>query len=305
MAVAIELTKLTKRYHRAKTDSLHEVSLHVASGEVYGFLGANGAGKTTTIRTLMGFIYPTAGSATILGKDVVRDAVEIKRHVGYLAGEAAFYPKMTGRQFLNYLRALYPTDNKQFVDHLITVFQAELGKPIHDLSKGNRQKLGLIQAFMHAPQVLILDEPTSGLDPLMQEVFFEEIKTVARNGAAVFVSSHNLAEVQRMCDRVGFIRGGELVAEQTIAELTTAAAHTFDVTFAGRAPFTELKAIKDAEVVALSDDRATVKLHGELAPLFAVLAHSKVVRFDKPGVDLEEEFLKFYGDQPKATGEDR
>lgn len=294
MAGAITLRKLSKRYAGTKVYALHNVSLEVASGEVYGFLGANGAGKSTTIRTLLNFIQPTSGAAQILGKDIVRDSVEIKRHVGYLAGDAAFYPKMTGKQFLEYMADLQPPKHREYVRHLLKVFEADVNKPIKTLSKGNRQKFGVIQALMHEPEVVILDEPTSGLDPLMQDVFYDEIRTIARRGGSVFFSSHNLAEVQRACDKVAFIRGGKLVAEQSIDDLAHMTAQTFDITFVGNAPLTALKTIRGARVTALRPNHVTVHMRGELTPLFAVLARSRVQRLEKPVVTLEDEFLKFY-----------
>lgn len=295
---AIATHKLSKKYPGVKTYSLHNVTFTVEPGEVYGFLGANGAGKSTAIRTLMGFMRPTSGSATILGKDIVEHTVELKHQIGYLSGDAAFYPKMTGAQFLQYLGDLQRPKNTKYVDHLVDLFKAEPSKLIRDLSKGNRQKFGLIQALMHEPDVLILDEPTSGLDPLMQEVFYDEVILAKNRGAAVLVSSHNLAEVQRMCDRVGFIRAGKLVAEQSITELLKTSAQTFDITFVGKAPLAALQLIKHAIVTPVSDSRATVQLHGEVGPLLSVLSHEHVLRLDKSGIDLEEEFLKFYENKP-------
>lgn len=291
---AIETVELSKRYSGAKTYALTNLSLKVESGEVYGFLGANGAGKSTTIRTLLNFIQPTRGSATIMGNNIVKDSVAVKRDVGYLAGEVALYRKMTGRHFLKYMAALQPPKHREYVRHLAEAFHADLGRPLSDLSKGNRQKIGVIQAFMHEPAVLILDEPTSGLDPLMQEVFYNEVKTAKARGAAVFVSSHNMAEVQRMCDRVGFIREGKLVAEQSIADLTATAAQTFDITFADTAPLVDLQHVKHLTIKSLAPNRITVHVQGDLRPLLQVLARSRVKRLDKPEVNLEEEFLHFY-----------
>ena len=165
----VVLNKLSKRYHGAKNYSLHGLSLSVESGEVYGILGANGAGKSTTIRTLLNFIQPTSGSATICGQDIVKKNVAVKRHVGYLSGEVSLYEKMTGKQFLTYMAQLKPLSQKGYLRQLIKHSDADIHKPLSALSKGNRQKIGIIQAFMNQPEVLILDEPTSGLDPLMLE----------------------------------------------------------------------------------------------------------------------------------------
>ena len=290
----ILLSKLSKRYHGAKEYSLREVSLTVAAGEVYGFLGANGAGKSTTIRTLLNFIQPTSGTATICGLDIVKDSTAVKSHVGYLAGEVALYDKMTGKDFLDYMAALQPIKTKSYIGELIKRFKADPHKPLGTLSKGNRQKFGLIQAVMHEPDVLILDEPTSGLDPLMQEEFFHLIRESKERGASVFVSSHNFTEVQRMCDRIGFIREGKLVAEQTLADLAAKAAHTFTLTFADRAPLAQLEHLPKAHVISHSDHHLTISLEGELTPLFRVLAEHHVTHLEQQEVNLEEEFMRFY-----------
>lgn len=291
---AISISKLSKRYGAGQKYALKDLTLQVMPGEVYGFLGPNGAGKSTTIRLLMNFIQPTNGTARILGKDILGDSVEVKKSVGYLSGEVALYPKLTGRQFLEYMSELSPPKNKNYVGELAGRFEANLDMRIRDLSKGNRQKIGLLQAFMHQPKVLILDEPTSGLDPLMQEEFFKLLKETTKQDGCVFVSSHNMAEVQHMCDRVGFIREGELISEQNIAEVAAAAARTFDIGFADKVPKAELAAIPGAKVVSSGHRQITISLRGDLAPLFKVLAKSQVAGINQREINLEEEFLRFY-----------
>src|SRR5579871_3030574 len=226
---AIVTYNLSKRYDGAKNFALKALDIDVNRGEVYGFLGPNGAGKSTTIRLLMNFILPTAGEAKIVGYDSVTDSTTVKSHVGYLSGDFAVYQKMTGEEFLDYMAALQPVKNPSYIHHLARLFKAELHRRISELSKGNRQKLGIIQAFMHEPDVLILDEPTSGLDPLMQEEFFELVRDAKDRGASLFISSHNLNEVQKMCDRVGFIREGKLIAEQNIADFAASSIQTYDI----------------------------------------------------------------------------
>jgi ABC-2 type transport system ATP-binding protein len=294
MAQNIVIRKLTKRYSGMKVPALDSLSLEVGEGEVYGFLGANGAGKSTTIRTLLNFLQPSSGEAEICGLDIVSDSVEVKRHVGYLAGEIALPGKLTGQQFLDYLTALQPVKDSSVLPALIKRFDAQLHKPLSTLSKGNRQKIGIIQALMHQPDVLILDEPTSGLDPLMQEEFYEAIRESKDRGAAVFVSSHNFTEVQRMCDRIGFIREGKLIAEHTLAELVDKAAHTFTLTFNGKMPVKELRKLPRAEVTETAKDRLVVSIQGELTPLFAVLSKFHVTRLEQQEVNLEQEFLRLY-----------
>ncbi|HSX17503.1 MAG TPA: ABC transporter ATP-binding protein [Patescibacteria group bacterium] len=294
---AIALNNLSKQYSGTKDYALRNVSLQVMSGEVYGFLGSNGAGKSTTIRCLLNFIQPTTGSASVLGQDIVTDSVKVKSHIGYLPGDVSLYRGITGQQFLAYMASLQPLKRPGYLKVLTRTFRAELNKPLEQLSKGNRQKIGIIQAFMHEPEVLILDEPTSGLDPLMQEEFFKLVRECKARGATVFLSSHDFAEVQRMCDRVGFLRDGKLVSEQTIADLVQKAAHTYDITFAGEPPIAELKRIKNAVVEPHNEHHARVSLEGELTPLFRVLARYHVLRMDQQEVDLQDQFLRFYGEE--------
>lgn len=300
----IVITRLTKRYSGMSRAALKDLSLQVAPGEVYGFLGPNGAGKSTTIRLLMNFIQPSAGSATILGRDIVKDSVAIKKSVGYLSGDFNIYPKMTGEQYLNYMGELQSGQDKHYALELVKRLQADIYQPVGMLSRGNRQKIGILQAFMHQPEVLILDEPTSGLDPLMQEVFYQLIDEARQRQATVFVSSHILSEVQRMCDRVGIIRGGELVAERDIQEMKTEAAQTFDIEFAGnKAPVAALKKIKGVKVVETEGNSLTIHVHGKLKPVFAELARHDVVKLNARNLDLEELFMKFYTGESDKDGE--
>lgn len=285
--------KLSKRYGRNDVYALKELDIQVRVGEVYGFLGPNGAGKSTTIRTLMNFIQPTEGTASILGLDIVRDSVAIKRSVGYLSGDLAMYGKLSGRQFLDYMSELQPAV-KGYRQELCKRLQAELNKPLGDLSRGNRQKIGIVQAFMHQPKVLILDEPSSGLDPLMQEVFYSLVREAKQRGATVFASSHILSEVQKICDRVGIIRAGQLVAERSIKEMSQEAAHTFDISFEGQLPLSSLKKIKGVDITSSHGDTVTIHMHGELHDLFAFLAQQKVRQISARNLDLEEVFMRYY-----------
>jgi ABC-2 type transport system ATP-binding protein len=295
--VLIELIKLSKRYGSDSKLALDNVSLKVSSGEVYGFLGPNGAGKSTAIRTILNFIQPTSGSAKILGLDAVNDSVEIKKSVGYLSGDFAIYPKMTGKQYLQYMGELQPPTSKKYVDELIKRLKADPNKKLGELSRGNRQKFGIIQAFMHQPKVLVLDEPTSGLDPLMQEEFYKLVLESKEQGSAIFMSSHILSEVQRTCDRVGIIRDGVLIEERVIADMAHEASQTFDITFSGKIPVSELKKIKHAKLTNIKDGSVTIHMHGKLAPLFVVLAKCDVTKIDARNLDLEDMFLGFYKDK--------
>ena len=298
--VAIDCKELTKRYRGTDVNALSDLTIQVKAGEIYGFLGPNGAGKSTTIHTLLNFIQPTSGQATILGMDIVKDSVAIKRSVGYLSGDLAMYPKMTGTQFLEYMGDLQPAASKAYQTELIKRFQADMDKPLGNLSRGNRQKVGIVQAFMHKPSVLILDEPTTGLDPLMQEEFYKLLNESKERGAAIFSSSHILGEVQKMCDRVGIIREGKLVAERSIADLAHEAAQTFDIVFKDNPPLSKLKAIKGVEHINVHGNTVTLHFHGELRPLFAELAAHDILKIDTQNLDLEEIFLRFYKKESAA-----
>lgn len=295
----IEIKSLTKRYKGTKRDALHNLDLKVYAGEVYGFLGPNGAGKSTTIRLMMNFIMPTSGTITILGKSVTKESPEIHGDIGYLSGDFVAYPKVTGQQFLDYMAILSPHKSALLVKNLAKRLEIDLKKPVDSLSKGNRQKLGLMQAFMSDPKVLILDEPTSGLDPLKQEVFYEMVKEASQRGCCVFVSSHNLSEVQKMCNRVGIIRDGALVHESTIADLAFEASQTFEVHFKNTPPIAKLKKLTQLKTLSNNGNLVTIHVHGDLGPLLKILSESDVARIESGGINLEDEFMRFYqkGDQ--------
>lgn len=293
MADGIITNKLTKQYPGASAPSLSELSLDIASGEVYGFLGSNGAGKSTTIRLLLNFLQPTSGSAAILGMDSVRSSMAVKQKTGYLAGDVALYPNVTGQELLEYLGRLQGLQNQQYLQALSKRFEAELDKPIGQLSKGNRQKIGILQAFMHQPAVLILDEPTSGLDPLMQERFYETVLEAKARGATVFLSSHSFSEVQHTCDRVGIIKHGRLVREGTLEDFAADQRPTLEVTFKTAVP-ADLQHEKAVEMVSSKDRTAVVKARGSLAELLGVLSKYDIADLQTQAQELEEEFLSYY-----------
>jgi len=290
----IRISGLSKTYAGSDKPAIDNLSLEINAGEVYGFLGPNGAGKSTTIRLLMNFLAPSKGYASIRGFDVTKDSLEIRKSIGYLSGDFAIYPKMTGRQFLQYMADLQGGVSMSVITNLARKLDADLNKKLGELSRGNRQKIGIIQAFMHNPQILILDEPTSGLDPLVQETFYELLREAKKRGASVFMSSHILSEVQKTCDRVGIIRAGKLISEDDIAEMTAEAAETFDIIFATATPIAELKALDGASVKRVSDKEVTVHMHGRLSPLFAILAKHEVSKIEVHNLDLEESFMHFY-----------
>jgi len=293
----IVIDKLSKRYRKSDNWALSGLTLTVGSGEVYGFLGPNGAGKSTTIRTLLNFLQPTKGSASILGLDIVKDSVAIRQHIGYLSGDMAMYRKMTGAQYLEYLSELLAPSSKAYRSELTKRLGCSLHKPLGELSRGNRQKIALVQAFMSQPKVLILDEPTSGLDPLMQEVFYELVAEAKQRGASVFMSSHVLAEVQKVCDRVGIIRSGKLIAERSIADMTREAAQTFTVEFAAKPPLGKLKKLNGLSVLDQHGNVVTLRLRGDIDPLIKLLAAERVVGLVTRELDIEELFMHYYEDE--------
>ncbi len=214
---AIETEGLTKLYGAER--GIEDVTMTVEPGEVFGFLGPNGAGKTTTIRTLLDLLHPTRGSARVFGLDSRRDSVAIRARLGNLPGDFGYGKRSSGRDAVSLLARLRGVDDLGRVDELAARFRADLDRPLGQLSRGNRQKVGLILAVFHRPELLVLDEPTSGLDPLMQEEFLALVGEERDRGCAVFLSSHELDEVERVCDRVGIIRGGRLIAVERIADL--------------------------------------------------------------------------------------
>jgi ABC-2 type transport system ATP-binding protein len=214
---AIELDKLTKYYGKAR--GIVDVSLEVDEGEIFGFIGPNGAGKSTTIRLLCSLIYPTSGSATIFGKDAIKYGHEVRRDIGYLPGEVFYYDRMKVLDLLEYSASFFDKDCTKRLHELADIMELDLTRRIDDLSYGNKKKVGIVQGLLHEPKLILLDEPTSGLDPLMQQKFFNLIVEENHRGATIFFSSHILAEVQRMCNRVAIIREGEIVDIQDIKTL--------------------------------------------------------------------------------------
>ena len=212
----IEVRNLTKFYGRIR--GAENLTFSVKKGEIFGFLGPNGAGKTTTIRTLLGLLKPTSGTAYIFGKNIEDYIVEIRAKVGYIPGDLALYEKLTGRQFLNYFSSLRNTD-LTLLDELLSIFELPLDRKIKGYSRGMKQKMGIVQAFMDDPELVIMDEPTSGLDPLLQQKFYDFLLSEKKKGRTMFFSSHILSEVDKICDRVAIVRDGELVALESIEDL--------------------------------------------------------------------------------------
>jgi ABC-2 type transport system ATP-binding protein len=296
MTAVISTEGLTKHY--GTVEALIDLDLDVFAGEVFGFLGPNGAGKTTTIRTILDEIRPTAGRASILGMDTHRHSVEIRRHIGYVPGDLAMYPNLTGKDTVTFFANLRGGVDWSFVDELAERLEADLSKKVGDLSSGNRQKVGLIQAFMNRPEVLIMDEPSSGLDPLMQREFQSMVREMAAEGRTVFLSSHTLSEVQRVADRVGIIRRGLLVAVETVADLRSKGLRRIEFEFATPVEsgvFEQVEGVRDMEV---TDHRVVLTFDGTIDALLTTIAgRYDVVDIVTHEADLEEVFLTYYRDE--------
>ena len=293
MNLAIETEKLTKSYGR-KARGIEEVNLAVEEGEVFGFLGPNGAGKTTTVRTLLGFLRPTGGRGEVFGLDIRKDSVEVRARVGNLPGEFALEDKMTGEGLLRFFARLRGVKDLGYARELAERLGAELHRPMRRLSRGNKQKIGLVQAMFHRPPLLILDEPTGGLDPLVQEEFLDIIEEVKAEGRTVFFSSHNLAEVERVCDRVGIIRGGRLVAVETTETLVDKSFRHVVLTFAEDVdpkPFEALSGVKDLKA---GGNRLAFTLYEDLDEMVKLAAGHELVNMEYERPSLEEVFLTYY-----------
>ncbi len=304
---AIRTEKLNKSYGANR--GVIDLDLSVNEGEVFGFLGPNGAGKTTTIRLLLNLIKPTGGKATVLGLDSQQDSVEIHRQIGYLPGEFSLYPNLTGSQTLEYfahLRGIAGAENWKFVQKLAERLELDLTRKMRQYSRGNKQKVCIIQALMHQPRLLILDEPTSGLDPLNQQEFYRLMKEAQAKGATIFLSSHIMSEVEKICDRVGIIREGRLVKVGNISDLTDLKSHQLELTFAGTVPLDEFEKLPGVDHI----EKSTINSHEVLRctvraeMLDAVVkaaARYSLVNFVSREPSLEETFLNYYRAESPAV----
>jgi ABC-2 type transport system ATP-binding protein len=294
--VAIQIDGLTKDYGR--TRGLEGLDLEVPAGEVFGFLGPNGAGKTTTIRLLLDLIRPTGGRATVLGLDPCRDGVALRRRIGYLAGDFVVDGRQTGTELLTYLGNLRGGVSRARIDELTERLDLDSGRKIKTLSRGNRQKLGVVQAFMHDPEMLILDEPTSGLDPLLQQEFTALARQAAAEGRTVFMSSHVMGEVQRTADRVGIIRAGRLVTVQDVDDLRHRSMRRIEIRFERPVPIEDFAAVDGVRDLAVDGPMLTCRLDGSADSLVKAAARHTVVMLSAEEPDLEELFFHHYGGGP-------
>jgi ABC-2 type transport system ATP-binding protein len=292
---AIETSGLTKHYGDVR--ALVDLDLAVQQGEVFGFLGPNGAGKTTTIRAMLDYITPTAGSATVLGMDAAADSVRLRHRIGYMPAEYSLYDKLTGGQYLQYFANLRGGVDGEYVAKLAKRFDADLSRKIADYSTGNKQKIGIIQAFMSQPELLILDEPSTGLDPLMQQELQALIREVQDEGRTVFLSSHTLSEVERVADRVGILRQGHLVVVERVDELKRKAIRRLDIEFESPVPDAAFASIANVRSVSSRGRHTTVTFDGPVGDLLRTVVDHDVLNIHSREADLEEIFLAYYRNQ--------
>ncbi|WP_273853376.1 ABC transporter ATP-binding protein [Guptibacillus spartinae] len=287
----IELNGLTKQFSNGK--GIFDVTFSISKGEVFGFLGPNGAGKSTTIRHLMGFMKPSKGSAAIDGMDTWKDAAKIQEKIGYLPGEISFLDGMDGMAFLNLVGGMRGMKQTAYRDELIHRLQFDVKTPIRKMSKGMKQKVGIVAAFMHEPEVIILDEPTSGLDPLMQRIFIEIVMEQKEKGTTFLMSSHSFSEIERTCDRAAIIKDGKIVVVENIHDLQQKQRRLFDVTFASEEEAIRIKQ-SSLDVVSVTDNRAEIAVQGDYNQFIRALGDFQVRNMDIHEQNLEEVFLNYY-----------
>jgi ABC-2 type transport system ATP-binding protein len=302
MTAVITLEKLTKSYGRSR--GIIEVDLEVNQGEVFGFLGPNGAGKTTTIRTFLDLIRPTSGKAFVFDIESTANPVAIHRRTGYIPGEFALYDRLSGRQTLEYFANLRGGVDRAYQASLIERLDLDPDKRFKTYSKGNKQKVGVIVALQHRPDLLVLDEPTSGLDPLVQQTFFTILREAVADGVTVFLSSHILSEVEKSCDRVAIIREGRLVQVDTVGGLRDLAHHQVELRFAGAVPAAAFETLPGVSDFVAEDHVLRMRVSGPITPVVRAAAQYELLDFVSREPSLEETFLAQYGQQAVEANSD-
>jgi ABC-2 type transport system ATP-binding protein len=302
MAAIIRTERLTKSY--GKSRGIIDIDLEIDQGEIFGFLGPNGAGKTTTIRTMLDLIRPTSGKAYVFGIESTTDPVAIHKRIGYIPGEFALYDRLTGRQTLDYFANLRGGVDRAYQASLIERFDLDAAKRFKAYSKGNKQKVGVIAALQHRPELLVLDEPTSGLDPLVQQTFFETLRECVAGGATVFLSSHILSEVEKTCRRVAIIRDGRLAKLDTVEGLRDLAHHQVELRFAGPVPTAAFEAIAGVSELAAVDHTLRMRVAGPITPVVRAASQYELLDFVSREPSLEETFLAQYGHEAAEAGTD-
>jgi len=288
----ISTRNLTKFYR--KEPGVLDLNMDVLEGEVFGYLGPNGAGKTTTIRLFLDFIRPSSGTVELFGMDSHADGLRIRKKIGYLPGELSIYSHLTGREFLGYMASFRGGADWEFIGELASRLKSDLSKRMGSMSHGNKQKIGLIQAFMHKPELLILDEPTMGLDPLVQQEFYKMVREVKKEGKTVFLSSHIMPEVERICDRVGIIRKGKMVAVENIFDLKEMRLRHLEIHFAEDVAWESFEDVPGISDVQVHGRILECSVSGSMDPLIKRISNYDVLNVVSHEPSLEEVFLTYY-----------
>ena len=298
----IQAEKLTKYYGKAR--GIIDVDLSIYRGEVFGFLGPNGAGKSTTIRTLLDYIRPTSGSALVNGMDPQKEGANVRRSVGYLPSDFGTYSSLTAREYLHTLLSMMDFKGKERIEELSKRFKLDLSRRIKDFSRGNRQKVGLVSAFMHSPDLTILDEPTTGLDPLMQLEFYKLIQEEKAAGRTVFLSSHILVEVQTICDRVAIIKKGRLILTEKMTTFKTITGSVMRVKLSQKVDpgqFRSINGVSKADIDPEDENTLIITISTGIDKVIKKLAEHTVLDMDYEEISLEGLFLHFYEDDETDT----
>ncbi|MGX8834112.1 ABC transporter ATP-binding protein [Amedibacillus sp. YH-ame6] len=294
MSTIIEIKDLTKSY--GKHRGIEYVNLTIEKGEIFGFIGPNGAGKSTTIRTLLGLIHPTSGTATIFGKDCIACRDENAKNIGYLPSEVFYYDHMKVKDLLAYSASFYKKDCSARIKELCELLELDVNRKIEDLSYGNRKKVGIVQGLLHSPELIVLDEPTSGLDPLMQNKFFELIRKENEKGVTIFFSSHILGEVQKMCDRVGIIKDGKILKIETMENLRMNTYKRVDV-MCKEDSISQIQTLTGVSQFVKNEDLYSFMYNGNLNGLLKELSKHTLENLEIHEPDLEDIFMQYYEEE--------
>ena len=292
--VIIQTQGLTKYY--GKIRGIQDLDLEIVKGEIFGFLGPNGAGKTTTIRLLLDLIQPTRGQAEVFGLDSHRNSLEIRRRVGYIPGDVVLYDGMTGSEYLALMGSFHKGHNGRRLKELQERLELDLSRQTRAYSKGMKQKLAIIQAFMNDPELLILDEPTLGLDPLMQHLFYDLLLNEKKRGKTVFLSSHIIPEVERVCDRVGIVRNGHLAAVEQVADLKLKKVRRMELHLSRELPPEEIR-LEGVEILGIKGKQIELRVSGNIPRLLEQLCQLPIEDMAFPEASLEDTFMEFYGEE--------
>ncbi len=291
----IEIKNLTKPY--GKNRGIEDVSLNVNEGEIFGFIGPNGAGKSTTIKVLLNFILPSAGEAKIFDLDCMSETTKIKEHIGYVPSEVRYYDNMKVRELINYAKSFHQDIDHVYTEELCKNFGVELNKNISELSLGNKKKVAIVQALLHKPKLLILDEPTNGLDPLIQQKLAQTLMDLKSKGTTIFLSSHNLTEVEAFCDRVAIIKEGKIVDVKNILDFASKKVKQVTLSFSGN--MTESLTTLGAKNLKFNQDKVSFNYTGDINKLIALMANHKIDDLIIEEKRLSEVFMSYYETEEK------